>query len=97
MSKILYSILLVFLIYSGAQAHSIHYQVEKKASAQGYFILPMSLQAIQSMRYSDQAIKFPIKKAGQIKTVFSHFCPTAREPGLSRSLANPTTAITESR
>jgi nickel transport protein len=75
MSKILYSILLVFLIYSGAQAHSIHYQVENKGISAGIFY-----SADEPASYSEYEIfgpgdEIPHQKGRTDKNGFLSFLP----------------------
>jgi nickel transport protein len=75
MSKILYTILLVFLIYSGAQAHSIHYQVENKGISARIFY-----SADEPASYSEYEIfgpgdKIPHQKGRTDKNGFLSFLP----------------------
>jgi len=75
MSKILYTILLVFLIYSGAQAHSIHYQVENKGISVRIFYSadePVSYSEYEVFGPSD---KIPHQKGRTDKNGFVSFLP----------------------
>lgn len=75
MSKILYAIMLVLLIYSVAQAHSVHYQVENRGISTRIFY-----SADDPASYSEYEIfgpedKIPHQKGRTDKNGFVSFLP----------------------
>jgi len=75
MSKILYAILFLFLIYSGAEAHEIHYRVENKGISARIFY-----SADEPASYSQYEIfgpgdKIPHQKGRTDKNGFVSFLP----------------------
>jgi len=75
MSKILYAIMLLLLIYSGAEAHSVHYQVENKGISARIFY-----SADEPASYSQYEIfgpgdKIPHQKGRTDKNGFVSFLP----------------------
>ncbi|BCB95958.1 hypothetical protein JZK55_08800 [Dissulfurispira thermophila] len=75
MSKILYAIMLVLLIYSGAQAHSIHYQVENKGISARIFYSANDPASYSGYEIFGPGDKIPHQKGRTDKNGFVSFLP----------------------
>jgi nickel transport protein len=75
MSKILYAIMLLLLIYSGAEAHSVHYQVENKGISARIFYSADAPASYSQFEIFGPGDKIPHQKGRTDKNGFVSFLP----------------------
>ena len=81
MINILYAMAIMLLMYSGAEAHAVHYQVENKGISARIFYAEDDPVSYSSYEIFGPGDKIPHQKEERTKTGLSHSCPTEKGTG----------------